>query len=398
MAEFVNMEECVNSALIIARPDKKVQVAIKDTYDIKIWPVTNIKNETGPINFVIKPQTKGMLLNVDVVTKLRVLHNGNEIDGIQKKLSVVNNFANSLWSLVSINVDDRLELMQSMKNAYAYSTFFNHALNNQQDHEDYLMYNEMFKMDTGGKQDLKEDHDFAQSNLDPAIQAALEASLITVNAQQPQTTDEENAKNQQQVALNVGIAYLRSLDAYDSYFDDNEGAAQRALRINKGQSVTLSSKLQCPLLNSSKCLPTNMGLRISLTQNSDDFLLYTPDSGYSIEIQDVYLLVTYYQQVDPVLKIIEESMPAVYILSNPEIIIKPIQNPGQIIRITDIFHKLPEFAFFCLQNSEDYEGNKKTNPYGFIKYKSFQFYKDGSPMFVNELDLSMDDDGITDYG
>ena len=141
MAKFVKTSnEVVNSGFNLWR-EKPLQMAIEDTYDIKIWPITNIKNETGPINFAVKPQSKGMLTNIDVVTRLRVLHDGKVITGLQKKLSVINNLANSLWSSVSITLDDLTELMQSMKNAYAYSSFFNHVLNNQSDHEDYLFYN-----------------------------------------------------------------------------------------------------------------------------------------------------------------------------------------------------------------------------------------------------------------
>ena len=401
MAQFIKSKEMISSGFNLWN-DKRTQLAVEDTYDIKIWPVSNIKNDSGPINFVVKPQIKGLLANIDVVSRIRILNNGKPINTVQKKLSVVNNFADSLWTLVSITMDDRTELMQSMKNAYAYSCFFNHALNTQQDHGDYLLYNEMFKMDTGNKQDLKAGHEFAKSNLDPAIQAALEASLITINNLQPGTTDEANAKNHQQIALNVGIDFLRSLDPDDTYFRDNVGAAQRAQRINIGQSVTLSAKLQCPLINTSNFLPSKIGFRISLTQNSDDFLLYTPEAGYSVELEDVYLLATYHQPRDPILKWMNDELiktPAKYYVSNPEIIIKPIQSPGQVIRITDIFHKIPEFAFFCLQNSKDYEGDRTSNPYAFIKYKKFQFYRDGSPLFVNELDLSMNDNGeITEYG
>ena len=154
MAKFINSEESITSSLLLWN-DRSTQISIQETYDLKIWPITNILNE-GPINFNIPPQPKGMMTDINVVTKIKVQNNGIDITEAQKSLSVVNNFANALWSLVDVKVDDRIDLTQSMKNSYAYQTFFNHALNSESNREDYLLYNELFKMDQGVNTSTKE--------------------------------------------------------------------------------------------------------------------------------------------------------------------------------------------------------------------------------------------------
>ena len=89
----------------------------------------------------------------------------------------------------------------------------------------------------------------------------------------------------------------------------NPAASKKSTLFNNGKSVTLSSKFHCPLLNTTKCLPTNMNLRISLTKNTNDFLLLCHvDTGYSLIIEDCYLNVTYYRVRDEILELIEERL------------------------------------------------------------------------------------------
>ena len=179
----------------------------------------------------------------------------------------------------------------------------------------------------------------------------------------------------------------------------NPAANDRSFRIIKGKRVIVNSKLQCPLFNTSKCLPTNMKIRISLTKNSDAFLLLTEaDASYNIYLEDVYLDITYFRPRDQILEIIEDRLqkdPAPYFVSRPEIIIKPITHSNRIIRLTDIFHdKLPPYAFFCLQKSSDFEGKLNTNPFAFIPFKKFQFYVNGTPYFTDALEVSTVESGI----
>ena len=115
MARFVNSSDSISSSLLLWN-DRPTQVSIEETYDLKVWPVTNLLNE-GPINFNLPPQPKGLLSDLHVVTKFKLMKNGQDISEPQKDISVINNLANSLWGEVSVTCSDRVELCQSMKNA-----------------------------------------------------------------------------------------------------------------------------------------------------------------------------------------------------------------------------------------------------------------------------------------
>ena len=92
--------------------DVPTQVSVQETYDIKVWPKTKILNE-GPINFQIPPKPKGLMTDIFIATKLKVLDGGYEITSHQDSLSVVNNFANSIWGQVDIQIDVRVDITQN---------------------------------------------------------------------------------------------------------------------------------------------------------------------------------------------------------------------------------------------------------------------------------------------
>lgn len=374
MTKFIKSKESISSSLLLWE-ECPTQISIKDTYNLKVWPITNIFND-GPINFVVPPQPKGMLTDINIVTKFKIQYNWQDIKEHQKNLSVINNFANSLWGLMDIKVDDRIDLTQSMKNAYAYQTFFNHAFNSESNRTDYLFINELFKMDQSVSKESEESqrtywrYDDYHDQFFDAITTITDAN--------------RDAKKQE---------FMDNPQHWSNVRGSNPSAGDRNLRVAQGQEVILSSKLQCPLFNTSKCLPTNMRVRISMTKNSDAFLLLAnEDAKYNIVIEDIYLEVTYTQPSDAILNIIDEKLrrnPALYFISRPEIIIKPISHSNRIIRITDIFHdKIPPYAFFCLQKSSDFEGKQKSNPYAFIPFSKFQFFINGTPYFNNPLEIT----------
>lgn len=410
MTKFINSRESFSSSLSLWN-DRPTQVAVQEAYDLKVWPVTNILNE-GPINFVIPPQPKGMVDDVHIITKFKVEKEGVDlIKTPSKNISVVNNFANSLWGNVDVQFDDRVDIMQSMRNSYPYVSFFNHTLNSDSEKEDYLFYNELFKMDQGRTKTLEEkSRTFWHWNLDldSEIKGMMDEGLsdtagslekVKVLLWQFDHSDYEKSLTGISIALGFSDPGLkiknetvRSLVGRGWIPNKaNLSACDRSARINRGQSVTVDSKLQCPIFNTSKSLPPNMKIRISLIKNSDGFLLLTEDEGFRVVIEDCYLNVTYIKPQEAFLKQIETRMerePVPYFIERPEIIIKPITSPGQIIRLTEVFHgKIPPYAFFCLQNSKDFEGSFRTNPYTFVPFKKFQFYLDGKPYFNDPLDL-----------
>ena len=93
--------------------------------------------------------------------------------------------------------------------------------------------------------------------------------------------------------------------------------SDRSSMINSGKTGIVDFKLQSPIFNTSKCLPHNMRIRISLTKNTDGFLLLSEDEKYSIFIEDCYLHVTFITPHDSFLKQIDERLsiePAPYFI------------------------------------------------------------------------------------
>ena len=122
MTKFINSRESFSTSLSLWN-DRPTQVAVQEAYDLKVWPVTNILNE-GPINFVIPPQPKGMVDDVHIITKFKLEKEGIDLEKEPSNtVSVVNNFAGSLWGQVDVQFDDRVDIMQSMKNSYSYQFF-----------------------------------------------------------------------------------------------------------------------------------------------------------------------------------------------------------------------------------------------------------------------------------
>ena len=77
-----------------------------------------------------------------------------------------------------------------------------------------------------------------------------------------------------------------------------------------------------------------MRIRITLTLNTNAFLLLTENEGYSIHIESCYLRASYVEPHEAFLKQIEKRIqiePVPYFVSKPEIIIKPITSTGRII-------------------------------------------------------------------
>ena len=339
MTKFIESGESIDSSLLLWQQNQ-TQIAIEDVYDLKVYPVSSIFNE-GAINFDLPPQPKGLLSNVEIITTFCIKHGTNtEKVGTTDQVSIINNISNSIWGLVDVKIADRTSLMQSMRNSYSYQTFLNNALNHDSTHEDYIYANELFLMDSGETKEDSEVLIFSEIDEDKIV---------------------------------------------------NDAAAKRADRVRQGKSITTFSKLQCPLFTTNKALPTALKVRISLTRNTDAFLLLSNDPTYKLIIENVYLLVTYQKPRDALLNIMEERLqksPAIYYVTKPEIIVKPISQTSRMIRMNDIFpEKLPKYAFIFMLGSEDFEGTVTKNPYTFIPFSKFQFYINGKPYFAEPLEI-----------
>ena len=85
MAKFVNSNASISSSLLLWN-DLPTQVSIEETYGIDVWPITNLIND-GPINFQVPPQSKGLLTDMHIITKLKIQENGEDLTFRHESLS-----------------------------------------------------------------------------------------------------------------------------------------------------------------------------------------------------------------------------------------------------------------------------------------------------------------------
>ena len=273
--------------------------------------------------------------------------------------------------------------MQPLKNAYPYTSFFNMVFNHDDSQVDYLGYKELFILDDGGKYEIKSGDKLIESDYSK-MYSIVGKKLF--DAENPATDLFNNAFTK--------ATKEKTLSKIPNPSIKNQALYTRAKRVAKGQSVTTYSKLHCPLFNTNKVLPTRMDIRITLTKNTDDFLLMCPkEEKYSISIEDVHLQVTCYQPQDAIQRKIEsllESEPIPYFVQRPELIVRPVTATTKVIRVNDIFpSKLPSYAFFCIQKSADFEGKRESNPFSFIPFEKMNIFIGGKPFFQDELEARL---------
>lgn len=333
MSKYIKSKEAIDTSLLLwdIRP---TQTSIEETYDLVVYPTTMYEDAYGgPINFVIPPQTNGCLCDIDVVTEWCVMKGGAKLPD-NEQVSIVNNFSNALWGFVDVQVSDRVNIMQSMENAYGYQTLFNNMFNNHSNRRDYLDISESFVMDEG---------------------------------------DSKTAAN--------------CLIFYD---DDatkilNKGSATRARKIAKSGIVRSKTKLHTSLLKHSKVLPTKMRIRVTLVKNKNAFLLLAETNEYKVVIKKIYLQCTFIRPRDAILNLQEQRLmrdAALYDVEYPEISMRTIAIGSKQVTINDVFPtKLPKVAFITLQTSSDLPGNIRTNPFAFNRMQSFQLYVNNQAHF-----------------
>jgi len=352
MSKYIESKEALDTALLLwdIRP---TQTSVKETYDLIVYP-SAIYDDTygGPINFDIPPQSNGCLINVDVITEWRVMRGDVKLAD-KEQVAIVNNFSNALWSYVDLQVGDRVNVMQSMENAYAYQTLFNTIFNNQSNRVEYLSTSESFVM------------------------------------------DEADGK----VAANCLVFFAD--DTHQATAILNKGSAMRAEKIAKSRILKSRTKLCTSLLNHSKVLPTQLRLKVTLAKNKNAFLLLADSTEFKVLIKRVYLQCTYVRPQDFILNLQEERLkqdPALYDVEQPEISMRSISRGSKQVTINDVFpNKLPKVAFFAMQSTSTIAGDFKTNPFCFHRMSAFQLYVDNHEYFPFPIKFIDNDDEKDDF-
>ena len=119
MSNFTNSNEAISSSLMLWQA-KPTQVSVKESYDTKVWPISNIFNEE-PITFSIPEKPHGMMKNIEIVTKFKIQKDGKDFSVEQDNLSIINNFPNSLWQIVDVTINGRSNILQQLKNDCPYT-------------------------------------------------------------------------------------------------------------------------------------------------------------------------------------------------------------------------------------------------------------------------------------
>ena len=367
MRTFKNLPEAISTDLLLWQKPS-TNISIDNTYELKVYPRETFSGN-APASFTVPPQPQGMLQGIDIITKFE-LRKGSERAPKSENLSIINNFTNSLWGLVQVKVSDRVDIMQSMRNSYAYMSYFDTVLNTDPNRLDNLRKDQIFVMDSGITKEDADDVTFAGISKDYGIN--YDDIDIYVDAG---------------VAAGEGQAAQRSKIARQA--ENVSGIKRRRATF---EETTVVSKLHCPLFNTHKVLPSNMDINISLTKNLDKFLILanTDTDDYSVKITDVYLIARYLRPSDVFLNLVEERLAneaAPYYISKPEIIVKPVGSQGQHIRLNNLFpdNKIPHHAFFCLQFTNHFEGSFKGNPFAFLPIERFQIHLDGKPYFADPI-------------
>ena len=334
MSKYIESKEAIDTSLLLwdIRP---TQTSVQETYDIVVYPTAIYDDQYGgPITFVIPPQSSGCLINIDVITEWRVMKGENKKIVAADQVTVINNFSNALWSYVDVQVGDRINVMQSMENAYAYQTLFNTIFNNQSNRKDYLFESESFVMDTGMSKE--------------------EANCLVFT-----NNNEKLVKN--------------------------KGSSTRAARIAGSRILTSKTKLHTSLLTHSKVLPTEMRIKVTLAKNKNSFILMASTTDFKVLVQKVFLQCTFVRPRDFVINLQDERLkqdPALYDVEYPEISMRSISAGKTQVTINDLFpNKLPKVAFFALQTSSDLVGDFGTTPFCFNRMRSFQLYVNNHEYF-----------------
>ena len=255
----------------------------------------------------------------------------------ENDVTLVSNPANALWKQVDIILNNKHQLSNPMQQSSNYETFFSTILNVDREREEVLFSNQGFLLDTGSDK--------------------TEADKIT-----------------------------------------NTNAVKRGALIEDGKTVTMISDLNCSLLKTPKLLIPGLEFNISLTKNKPEFLLMTKGSDFKIQIEKVYLNVTYVQPEPFYLQMLEEKLektPAVYDGHRTEITIFGIQSGVTKYEFNNIFRgPLPSFIVLCVQDRDAINGDYGKNPYTFHSFKSIQAYINNREYFPDALENSKEDDTL----
>ena len=341
MSKYKNSNEAIDSSLMLWPSIKHTNTSVSEVYDLFIYPLNSIIPGSGQtISFNVPPQETGLLLDIEVVTKFHIKKGSEDIPD-KTQVSIVNNIASAMFSLVEVRLEDRINLLQQMSNSYNLCTFFETVLNNELDREDILFARQLFVMDEGSNKTEADKSNYI--------------------------VDETH--------LSSGIK--------------NKGAQKRAIAIASSATCTVMSKLNVPLFNQHKGILPNTRITITFTTNKSEYCIMADEDDFILHIDDMYLKCTFMKPQATLLNLINEKLarhPVIYESDKQLLLARLLPAGSRYYTINNMFeHQLPKLILFTLQHPESMTGKMNRNVFTFYPIKSLQLYINNKQHFPKPL-------------
>lgn len=163
---------------------------------------------------------------------------------------------------------------------------------------------------------------------------------------------------------------------------DAKGNSDRRKWIHKSGVVSFSSFVHCDILETDRILPDNMGMSLSFTRASDDFVLLTDDASkgkYRLVLQDLELRVHKVQLNHDVHLSIERDLANGKRFRYPIVrsqikVLNVAQGSSSFTWSNAILGRMPFMVLTCMVENESYTGAMNKNPFNFKAFGVNDFW------------------------
>ena len=333
MSKYIKSQEAITSDLLLCG-SPPTQTGIIDTRAIDYYPLSSIE-DSDVISFQLPSHEKLMLKNIQIVSQIKVVSNTNTAPAANTNVSVVSNFAASLWKNLSLVIDGT-DILQSFDQSYPISTFMDIILNSDPKRKSFLSQTQLFLLDNCSTK-----------------------------------TESQNV-----------VFYSDTATAITK----STNAVKRANRIAEGTTVVLVSDLNSSLLQQDRLLLTRLPMQITLTKNYNGFLLLSNDTlQHKVKYEKVFLRVKYEQPSDIVLNLTEERLrheSAIFHAEKRVVLFFPLTAGVSNHEVNNMFPaNLPIMCVMGIQNREALGNKRSLNPWTFHQIEKLQLYLDGQEFF-----------------
>jgi hypothetical protein len=328
MANFWRPRDSCKKSELEIFSQRPVQTDIEGWNFTKIYPLNNVKNSTGPIEFFIQGSSEDYidLDNTLLCMKVKVTKSDGKALANADKVFPVNNWMHSLFSDVTCILNETS--IEGGTHMYPYKAYLTNL----------LLYGE--------------------------------------NAKKCQLQTSGYAKDQ----------------AGKFNAEDNNGAATRKAWIQGSRVHDLVGPLHLDICQQGKLILSQVDIRFKLQRSKAPFNLIslpngeTPAIECSVEIEEAFLKVRRVQVAPDTIRQHETGLQlqnALYPIQRTEMHTYTVASGTQSHVKENLFHgKLPKLIVLGIVNNDDFNGKLDTNPFCF-RHKNLVhvgMYKDGVPI------------------